>query len=128
MGLSGASLGVAVLMMGMPAGATTSIFPSLYGGDARLGTSCVILFCSSFHGNSSSLDLSRPFILIRQKIPFFKVGHRQMDIEKGHQILQNIRWLNQSKGELRCPLFSTLFKQTCFVKTPITLFGSLKIL
>ena len=43
MGLSGASLGVAVLMMGMPAGATTSIFPSLYGGDARLGTSCVIL-------------------------------------------------------------------------------------
>ena len=55
-------------------------------------------------------------------------GHRQMDIEKGHQILQNIRWLNPSKGELRCPLFSTLFKQTCFVKTPITLLGSPKIL
>ena len=51
-----------------------------------------------------------------------------MDIEKGHQILQNIRWLNQSKGELRYPLFSTLFKQTFFVKTPITLFSSLKIL
>ena len=41
-----------------------------------------------------------------------------MDIEKGHQILQNIRCLNQSKGEMRYLLFSTLFKQTCFVKPP----------
>lgn len=55
-------------------------------------------------------------------------GHGQINIEKGHQILQNIRWLNQSKGELRCPLSNTLFKLACFVKTPIILFGSLKIL
>ena len=47
-----------------------------------------------------------------------------MDIEKGHQILQNIRCLNQSKGEMRYLLFSTLFKQTCFAKTPITLSGT----
>jgi predicted permease len=42
LGLSEASLGVAILMMGMPAGATTSIFPSQYGGDYRLGTACVV--------------------------------------------------------------------------------------
>ena len=28
-------------------------------------------------------------------------GHRQINIEKGHQIFQNTRWLNQSKGEQR---------------------------
>jgi predicted permease len=43
LGLGGAALGVSVLMIGMPAGATTSIFPALYGGDAVLGTQCVVL-------------------------------------------------------------------------------------
>ena len=45
-------------------------------------------------------------------------GHRQINIEKGHQIFQNTRWLNQSKGEMRCPLSDTLFKLACFVKDP----------
>ena len=51
-----------------------------------------------------------------------------MDIEQRHQLLQNIRRLNQSKGEMRCPLSSTLFKQAFFDKNLISLFGSLKIL
>lgn len=43
LGLDGSALGVSVLMIGMPVGATTSIFPAIYGGDVVLGTQCVVL-------------------------------------------------------------------------------------
>ena len=43
LGLDSVSLGVSVLMTGMPAGATAAIFAARYGSDAPFATKCVVM-------------------------------------------------------------------------------------
>ena len=43
LGLDNVSLGISVLMTGMPAGATAAIFAARYGSDAPFATKCVVM-------------------------------------------------------------------------------------
>ena len=43
LGLDSVAAGVAVIMTGMPAGATAAIFAARYGSDAEFATKCVVL-------------------------------------------------------------------------------------
>ena len=43
LGLDTTSLGISVLMTGMPAGATAAIFAAMYNSDALFATRCVVM-------------------------------------------------------------------------------------